>query len=743
MRTNRFWILLSFFLCNKLWGQSQDTLNTTFQDSTELNEVIITEQKNNKDIESGFLRSVEQFSIYAAKKSDVIRLDDLMVNKAKNSGRQIYAKVAGINIWESDASGLQTDIAARGLDPNRSSSFNLRQNGYDISADALGYPDAYYVPPTEGLEKIEMVRGAASLQYGTQFGGMINYKMNRGDKTTPLKINIQQTAGSFGFTNTFVSLGGTKSKWQYYTFYQYRQGKGWRPNANFDAHNYYADIRYAVNEKLTIDAQYSMLQYIAQQPGGLTDAQFADNPKQSSRTRNYFQVKWNLFATSLQYKITQKSKLSSQFFGLIAARNAIGNLNNIQQQDILNTPRDAFKDKYKNFGNETKWLYTYKATEKQAFIFLLGARIYRGKTFKKQDIGDTTALPTFSFYKETLQDGSAYEFPSVNTALFAEHLFTFGKFSITPGCRYEFINTMADGKYREIYSFNDIILRDTTIFEERTRKRHIFLAGIGASFKPTDQLEVFANISQNYRAINFNDVRTNIAGLRVDENLQDEKGYSFDLGWRGLFRDIFNYNANFYYLVYNNRISEVNRKDTLTFIAYRYRTNISKSRSLGIDFSTEIDVLRIKPEISKDYSLKLFCNIAWLNARYSKSEEEAIVGNKLEYAPDWICRGGVEFSYKDFRIGTGVHYVGEQFTDATNAEQATVNAIAGKIPAYYVMDVNASYQYRWFTLKATFNNVTNNSYYTRRSAGYPGPGIIPAEPFNFLSTLIFDIGIKK
>ena len=743
MSKTNFIICILCIISSSLCAQNQDSTQTEFRDSTELKEVIIQEKKNNNCLESGYLKSVEQFSIYAAKKSDLIRLDDLMVNRSKNAGRQIYAKVAGINIWESDASGLQTDIAARGLDPNRSSSFNLRQNGYDISADALGYPDAYYVPPTEGLDKIEIVRGAASLQYGTQFGGMINYKMQRGDLSTPLRINIQQTAGSFGFTNTFLSLGGTKSKIQYYTFYQYRQGKGWRPNSNFDAHNYYADIKYNINEKLSIDAQYSMLQYIAQQPGGLTDIQFKDNPKQSNRSRNYFQVKWNLMATSIQYKITSKSKLSSQFFGLIAGRNAIGNLNNIQQQDILYTTRDAFKDQYKNFGNETKWLYTYRANDKQAFVFLLGSRIYRGNTFKKQDLGDTTSSPLFQFYRETLQDGSDYSFPSLNTAIFAEHLFTFGQFSITPGCRYEFINTTAEGKYREIYTFNNIVLRDTTIFEDRNRKRHIFLAGIGASYKPNNYLEIFANISQNYRAINFNDVRTSIAGLRVDEQLQDEKGYSFDFGLRGLFRDIFNYNANLYYLVYNNRISEVNRKDTLTFIAYRYRTNISKSRSLGIDISTEVDLLRIKPDASQDFSLKLFCNIAWLNAIYLKSEEEAIIGNTLEYAPDWICRSGIEFRYKDFNIGTGIHYVSKQFTDATNAEQGTVNAIAGQIPDYYVMDINASYKYKWFTAKATFNNITNNSYFTRRSAGYPGPGIIPAEPFNFLATLIFDIGIKQ
>ena len=74
---------------------------------------------------------------------------------------------------------LQLSIGGRGLDPNRTASFNTRQNGYDISADVLGYPESYYTPPAEALGEIQIVRGAASLQYGTQFGGLINFDISQ------------------------------------------------------------------------------------------------------------------------------------------------------------------------------------------------------------------------------------------------------------------------------------------------------------------------------------------------------------------------------------------------------------------------------------------------------------------------------------------------------------------------------------------------------------------------------------
>jgi Fe(3+) dicitrate transport protein len=49
----------------------------------------------------------------------------------------------------------------------------------DISSDVFGYPEAYYNPPLEAVETIELIRGGASLQFGPQFGGMLNYVLKK------------------------------------------------------------------------------------------------------------------------------------------------------------------------------------------------------------------------------------------------------------------------------------------------------------------------------------------------------------------------------------------------------------------------------------------------------------------------------------------------------------------------------------------------------------------------------------
>src|ERR1700742_3096837 len=180
------------------------------------------------------LKDVDGAGIYAGKKSEVIVLKDLNANTATNNSRQIYSKVAGLNIYENDGgAGIQLAIGGRGLDPNRVTNFNTRQNGYDISADALGYPESYYTPPAEVMERIEIVRGAASLQYGTQFGGILNFRLNSGPDDQKFEVSALESTGSWGFFNTTTSVGGNDGKWKYYVFFQHKSGDGWRPNSGF------------------------------------------------------------------------------------------------------------------------------------------------------------------------------------------------------------------------------------------------------------------------------------------------------------------------------------------------------------------------------------------------------------------------------------------------------------------------------------------------------------------------------
>lgn len=697
-----------------------------------LSEITVEAQKENS-FGIGKLNNVEGTAIYAGKKSEVILLNDINANLATNNSRQVFAKVAGINIFENDGAGIQLGIGGRGLNPNRVSNFNTRQNGYDISADALGYPESYYTPPTEALERIEVIRGAASLQYGTQFGGFINFRFKKGPADKKIQLTSRQTVGSFGLFNSFNSVGGTVKKINYYTFYQYKRGNGWRPNSEFNMHTAHASVNYQATQKLKITGEYTYMTYLAHQPGGLTDKLFYKDPSQSIRNRNWFRVNWNLAALIFDWKLTPMTRLNWLNFGLLADRVTVGYLGQINRADPL-TERDILSDHYKNFGSEFRVLHQYSLL-KNISSFLIGARYYQGSTFRQQGLGDTTSKPHFNFLHPNNLEHSSYLFPSKNVSAFTENIFQLTpKLSVTPGMRFEYISTSAEGYYKE--TNRDLagnVILDITHNEAKNNSRSFFLAGLGLSYKPISKLELYTNFSQNYRSINFNDMRVVNPNFRVDNNLKDETGYTFDGGFRLSLKDFIYIDFSAYYLRYNDRIGNILKQDSLTYILYRYRTNISDSRNIGAECFAEIDLIRLFKKEAK-HKLSYYINASYTDARYIDSKESAFKNKLVELVPPRIFRSGLTYKYKSFSTTVQLSYTDEQYTDATNSKSST-NAITGIIPAYTIADFSAQYTYKKVNVSVGINNFTNQYYFTRRADGYPGPGILPSDPMNFFVTL--------
>lgn len=709
---------------------------TLSEDNRQLKDVTVKAQK---DATFGITRmkAVEGTTINAGKKSEVIVMDDVTANKASNNSRQIYSKVAGLNIWESDPAGLQLGVGGRGLNPNRVTNFNTRQNGYDISADALGYPESYYTPPAELVDRIEILRGASSLQYGTQFGGLINFKLKDGPTDKPFEFTSRESAGSYGFFNTTNSIGGTVDKVQYYAFFQHKQGDGWRPNSNFKANTGYASITYKATDKFSLTFQYTHMDYLAHQPGGLTDALFAQDPQQSIRKRNWFNVNWNLGAAIIDYRISDNLKFNSRFFVLDALRNAVGNLDNINQTDP-GKDRDLYKDTFKNWGNESRLMYNYKLGEETQNL-LLGFRYYHGHTDRQTGLGNNGSTGTAADFEYNPADEvyhSHYNFPSHNIAVFAENIFRVSpKFSIIPGVRFESISTHAEGFHNDYKTdLPGNIIYQKLVNDDLQNNRHFVIGGIGLSYYQSESVQLYANISQNYRAIDFSDLYSNKSTIRADRNIKDEKGYSADAGLRGNISDVFNYDVSVFTIYYDNRIGSYLQTDTNSNV-YRFRTNIGTSRNWGFESFGEFELLHLFDAKTKDNRLAVFSNLTLIDAKYLHSKEAAYDGNKVELVPGVIFKSGLDWQYKKFAANLQYSYTGSQYTDATNATFFP-DAVIGIVPAYTVMDFSARYKLsKIFTLEGSVNNLADKRYFTRRADSYPGPGIVPADARSFFLTV--------
>ncbi|WP_462253209.1 TonB-dependent receptor domain-containing protein [Ekhidna sp.] len=716
----------------------------------ELSEVVIS-QKREEIFALTRLQPVVGTAIYAGKKTEVVLLDQMVGNAATNNARQIYSQVVGLNIYESIDAGLQLNIGGRGLDPNRTSNFNTRQNGYDISADVLGYPESYYTPPADALSQIQVVRGAASLQYGTQFGGLINFKMKQPSQE-PIAFTARQSIGSFGLFNTFNSLSGTVGKFSYYTYINYKKGDGFRPNAEFESTNYFGSFNYNFTEKTSINFEFTSLNYLAQQPGGLTDTQFRADPNFSNRSRNWFEVNWKLYSLKLNHKLSKRSDLSINFFALNAGRNAVGfrgdptelNLNPITQVDEQDTDgsyffsRDLIKGKFENWGAEVRYLTRYRFKGSDA-VLLLGSKYYDANNSSIQGPGSRGTDANFSLATNenpNYINQSDFTFPNRNLAFFGENiLFINDRLSITPGFRYEYIRTESAGIYnREGVDLvgNVQPLGDTT--DNRVFERSFILLGIGASFEPNENVEIYSNLSQNYRSVTFSDIRVTSPTFIIDPEISDERGFTFDLGVRGKLGELISYDVGGYGLFYDDRIGII-----LDDRANRVRGNIGTALIVGVEFFADWNLAKTLALSTTKHKLNWFVNSAITESSYLDSDENNVEGKKVEFIPTINLKTGLRFGYQNLLGSLQFTYISEQFTDVENsaipADTDNRNGIIGEIPAYSIMDFSLSYKFNQFKIETGVNNLLDTSYFTRRATGYPGPGIIPSEPRNFYLTL--------
>lgn len=666
--------------------------------------------------------------INATKKAERIYIEDVPMIPATSTARQAFSSVAGINVWESDQSGLQLGIGARGLSPNRMINFNARQNGYDISADPLGYPEAYYTPLLMAVDHIDVVRGAGSLRYGSQFGGTINFIMKEGSRTSPLAGLASVSGGSYGFASGYVEVGGTTGATNYIGIAQYRQADAWRRNSNFQQRFGYAAIGHQFTPALKIKLDATVMNYLSHQPGGLTDSAFAADARSSVRARNWMGIDWNMASATIDWQAATRLRLQSITFFNSSSRLSVGN-----NQSVTNLDNDAARvvidDRYENLGNETTLRYD-DSLSAMPFSLLTGLRAYTGRSSRAQGLGSAGSSPDFTLRNHLNADGFDMQHPNSNLAGFSEmvlHLSPLLK--IVPGVRYDHIVTAASGTYRRKITDTAGIVSWEAVPVDQDRRRSILLAGLGASYTiPETAHEIYANVSQNYRSVNFSDLRITSPTLVVDSNLRDGSGYTMDLGFRGSLQNILTWDVSLFAIEYRNRIGEVSRVNEQGE-TFRLRTNLASSYSRGIEWLHDLNVSRMIGMTEQLPMISWLLNATLLQSGYRSVDNPAIDGKRLEYAPDVNLRTGLSASWKGLRGSLLMTHVSKQYADAANREFDR-NAASGVVPAYTVYDLNLGYAFDRYRFDVAVNNLLDTRYFTRRADGYPGPGIIPAEPLS-------------
>jgi Fe(3+) dicitrate transport protein len=720
-----------------------DSIENANKAAIDLETVIVTPFQQSPERQPAVKGNV----IFVGKKNEVLKLSAITANLTTNNAREVFSRVPGVNIWENDGSGIQVNIGVRGLSPNRSWELNTRQNGYDISSDVFGYPEAYYNPPLEAVENIELVRGGASLQFGPQFGGMLNYVLKREQKRK-FTFETQNTVGSYNLMSSYNAIGGKINKFSYYAYNHSRSGDGWRENSKYKVRNSHLFLEYAFTEDTKLSAEYTNMDYSMQQAGGLTDQQFQENSRQSSRDRNWFGAPWNLFSVNFDTKISNSLNSNTKLFGLVGERNSVGFLGTPNVSDAIDPATNDYsnrrvdRDFYKNIGIENRNTYSY-AIGKSHNTLAFGVRMYRAETQRQQSGRGTTGsnfdLTTLEKYPRDLN------FNTENVAFFAENNFKVTEnFSVVPGVRYEYITSSGDGRFG-VSSGNDIPFQNEKI------TRHQPLFGLGMEYK-LGSTNIYGNISQAFRPVLFSDITPPAVTDVVDPNLTDASGYNADLGYRGTVKGFLNFDFSLFYLSYNNRIGGVRQfvNNDPTQGTFLFRTNLGETVNKGIEGFVNMNVTKFFGVDNAFGNIDVFATTSFIDSRYTDFRissatgaapntvitETNLAGNRVENAPRYIHNFGISWSKTQFSATLQYKTSGKIFTDANNTTAASANGVTGLLDGYKVMDLSAEYKFlKNYNIRSGINNLTNENYATRRASGYPGPGILPGEARTFFISI--------
>ncbi|MCW5922241.1 MAG: TonB-dependent receptor [Saprospiraceae bacterium] len=671
--------------------------------------------------------------LWSGKKSEVISLENVDANIAEKTPRQVFAKVPGVFVYDMDGTGNQTNISTRGLDPHRGWEFNIRTDGIITNSDIYGYPASHFSLPFEAVGRIELVRGTGALQYGAQFGGMLNYSLKQPDTTKAVGIETVNSIGSFGLLSTYNAVGGKVGKVQYYAFYSKRVSDGYRDNAASDYDGQGLVLKYMPSDNFSIKAELLRSNYLYRIPGPLTDAMFAENPRQATRSRNYFNPEIYIPSLTAEWNISPHTRLQWTASAVLGERSSVRNDNPANVPDTINAatltynPRAVDIDRFNSRTSELRLLQEYHFFGKKSLL-AAGAQYFNNDLHRRfTPNGGSTG----SDYNVSIDPAKGWlrdlHFKTQSVAFFAENKFQItSKLSVTPGLRYE----IGDSKMTGTLAYYDPEDLPTTI------KHNFPLFGVSAEYVLSDRQNLYAGWSQAYRPVIFKDIIPGNAFERTDDNLKNADGYNAEIGWRGAAGG-FKWDVSAFRMQYNNRLGSVSVDEGGAF--YVLRTNIGNSLTHGLEIFGEY-AFRVAGQLRAS----LFTSTAFFDAKYQDAqfrvgtENRDIDGNRVESVPEWITRNGLNLKYKDLSVSFLYSYTGETFADPLNTVEPSATGAVGLVPSYGLLDLNASYRVRNLLFRLSVNNLTDEQYFTKRPSFYPGPGVWPSDG----RSVVLTVGVR-
>jgi Fe(3+) dicitrate transport protein len=560
-------------------------------------EVEITSEIEKKDLDSIILKnSAIQISevvitatpsMYSSNyQGSNVLISTKEINKIKPLGtEEVLKRVPGINVSGDMGISNRLNVGIRGSYPRRSANLLIMEDGAPIAPAPYLSPEAYYNPPSERLDGIEIMKGADILAYGNNtMYGAINYITKKPPIKPTLGINL--SGGNNGYHSEYISYGGTWENIGAEIQVLNKNFGGFQDNSQSHIFNTTAKLYTEFNSKSSL---YVKLNYHQEKSkasySALTPYSFRTDAKQNPFDADDLNSRRYAVDLIYNYKIKTNITLSTKLYAnqfqrdwwrqentLIKASSALSYLGEqifndryqylngktFGEDDYIRVGRlvngkESTRARNRTFriaGISESIKYNFKS--EHLTMNLEGNIKGHWETFNNIEIKNDSSR----FARSGTIDKDQY-FKLGAYSFFVKNKMHFYNFTVTPSLRYELVSVLGfDNLLISKMSNNN----GSKNFGSQKNTFSTLLPGLSLAYDILDQnrLNVFAGIYKGYTAPiadnAFLNVDNGIVSTPTSDqtiNKKPETSLNFELGVKGF---IYNQFANFQLTYFNNHI---------------------------------------------------------------------------------------------------------------------------------------------------------------------------------------------
>jgi Fe(3+) dicitrate transport protein len=646
---------------------------------------------------------VEEGKILADKKVTITNLEALPPI-VTNNYRQVLSQVPGLLASEVNNESFAS-INYRGIgDPHESFNLLMLKDGLPLAPDPYGYPASYYVPPTDSVTSTEFIRGGASLIYGPQPSGAMNFITRKAQINKPLSLTTKQIVGSNSLYATYNELTAGDAQNGILASYHHRDSDGFRSfNSDYQIDNGSLRSTHIINNDNRLLLDIDVYNGDHGEPGGLARTagegivSLEDDRFGSTLQYDRLQIARYVSTATLEHTIDSHASITSKLYGgyynRYSRRQSYGDAPTFGGIP-LGTTNTIQDQAFRFVGTDNR--YQQGWGEKDAHILTFGVAGSFNDSPYNQWKGETPYATSGALEKR-------YARSTGTASLFTENRFNLGNWSVTPGLRME--NIFQD--IRE--ELNTSAAIDTPLRSDN-RYDAVPLGGLGITYAWSDTLKNYVNVSQGYKPVTYQDAIPLQTGDTISNDLDAGQSVNSEFGLKGDLTKWATFDTSLFWTEYRNQFGRVGNQIQ----------NVGRARYRGLDAALDVSLI-------PDRSLTWYSNISLLDAEFTQGP---LTGKTPQYAPETLFRSGLTYSLDN---ATKIAFIGT-FVDSMYADDAqTDNRF---IDNYAIWDLTAEVPiYRNIALVGGVNNIFDEEYISRVRSN----GVEPGNPRNYYMGLHVDL----